>query len=74
MASATSIIVGAEIYAAVGALVAFLFLVIGIDRIDASARGSIVFRPLLIPGIMLLWPLVLKRWTERERRAPGGEH
>ena len=42
---------------------ALLFLLIGIDRIDEDARGTFVFRPLLVPAILLLWPLVLYRWA-----------
>ncbi|WP_422378105.1 hypothetical protein [Roseibium sp.] len=53
-----------------GGVVAAAFLVIGIDRVEPSARGSYVFRPLLIPGICLIWPLVLYRWLKLER---GGE-
>ena len=50
-----------------GALSAVAFLLIGIDRIDANARGAYTFRPLLVPGILLLWPLVLWRWWVLER-------
>ena len=50
----------------VGALVAGVFLTIGIDRIDEDAREAYVFRPLLIPGILLIWPLVLWRWARLE--------
>jgi len=49
-------------YLIAGGVVAALFLVIGIDRVEPSARGSFAFRPLLIPGICLVWPLVLYRW------------
>ncbi len=49
-----------------GAAVALLFLLIGIGRVDESARGSFTFRPLLVPGILLLWPLVLWRWWKLE--------
>ncbi|MEP3048057.1 MAG: hypothetical protein ABJL55_22075 [Roseibium sp.] len=58
-------------YIYVGVAVAALFLVIGVDRIDPSARGSYAFRPLLIPGICLIWPLVLYRWRSLEKA--GGE-
>ena len=60
----------AQIYAVFGGAVAVAFLFFGIDRVDPAARGSYAFRPLLIPGIVLLWPLVLARWAmlEREER------
>ncbi|MEP1934298.1 MAG: hypothetical protein ABJN98_14120 [Roseibium sp.] len=59
-------------YLFAGAAVAALFLVIGIDRIEPSARGSYAFRPLLIPGICLIWPLVLYRWFVLEKT--GSDH
>ena len=58
-------------YLFAGMAVAIVFLAVGLDRVDPSARGSYVFRPLLIPGICLLWPLVLHRWWVLER---GGDH
>jgi len=53
----------------IGALVAAVFLVIGIDRIDEDAQGAYIFRPLLIPGVLLIWPLVLWRWWQIESDA-----
>lgn len=49
-----------------GAVVAIVFLAIGIDRVEPNARGSYIFRPMLIPGIVLLWPIVLWRWAVLE--------
>lgn len=46
---------------------AAVFLTIGIDRIDEDAQGAYVFRPLLIPGVLMIWPLVLLRWWHIER-------
>nr|WP_209000002.1 hypothetical protein [Roseibium hamelinense] len=60
-------------YLIVGVVVAAFFLGIGIDRIDPSSRGSYAFRPLLIPGICLLWPLVLYRWLALEKKSGDGE-
>ena len=59
---AADLIIAAEIYAAIGLAVAVAFLFWGIDRVDENARGAFVFRPLVIPGVVLLWPLVLWRW------------
>ncbi len=63
---AASIISIAEIYAWVGLAVAALFLLWGVDRVLPAARGAYAFRPLIIPGIVLLWPLVLWRWWRLE--------
>lgn len=49
-------------YVAIGALAALAFLLWGIERVDARAKGAYAFRPLLAPGLVLLWPLVLWRW------------
>jgi len=48
--------------------VAFLFLVFGIERVEPYSRGSLAFRPLLVPGLCLLWPLVLVRWRALARK------
>lgn len=63
----------AQVYLGLGAVTALIFLVIGIDRIDENARGVWVFRPFLIPGILLIWPLVLLRWAQLERPGPEGQ-
>ncbi len=62
MNEAEAIFLFAKIWGAIGACVALIFLTIGIERIDEDADGAYVFRPLLIPGILLIWPLVLWRW------------
>ena len=62
------IVQAATAYAAIGGLVAIVFLVFGIDRIDPAARGAYAFRPMLVPGVVLLWPYVLIRWAVLERR------
>ena len=54
-------------YAGLGVVVALAFILVGLDRIDPAARGAIAFRPLLLPGAVLLWPLVLARWVALER-------
>lgn len=66
METAEIIITGIEYYLYVGGIIAALFLIIGLERIDPSARGAYAFRPLLIPGICLLWPVVLMRWFQLE--------
>lgn len=53
------------IYIWIGVAVAVLFLTVGIDRVDPAARGAYAFRPLLLPGVALLWPYVLRRWAAK---------
>lgn len=68
---AQGMLTGLEVWLIAGGLIAALFLTVGIDRIDEDARMAYVFRPLLVPGILLIWPLVLWRWwqIETERSA-----
>lgn len=60
--TAAVLITLAEWWLYIGAAVAAVFITVGIDRIDEDARGAYVFRPLLIPGVLLIWPIVVWRW------------
>jgi hypothetical protein len=51
------------VYLYIGAAIAAVFLVFGLGRLDENAQGAWVFRPLLIPGVLLVWPLVVWRWV-----------
>lgn len=62
MDQAQAIFFAFQIWCSIGAIIALVFLTIGIDRIDEDAQGAYVFRLLLIPAILLIWPLVLWRW------------
>lgn len=61
MNQAEAILMGLRIWGSIGAVVAAVFLTIGMDRIDEDARDAYIFRPLLIPGVLVIWPLVLWR-------------
>ncbi len=66
MNAAEAVFLGVQVWGWIGAAVALVFLTFGIDRIDEDARGAYIFRPLLIPGILVIWPLVLWRWYRYE--------
>lgn len=68
---AEAIVVAVQAWGIIGAIIAAVFLTVGIDRIDEDARGAFIFRPLLIPGVMLIWPLVLWRWWRMESQRAG---
>lgn len=59
---------GIYVYGGIGGVIALGFVLVGIDRVDPAAHGAYFVRPLLLPGLMLLWPLVLVRWIVLERR------
>ncbi len=72
--SAATLLTLAEYWLYAGAAVAALFLTIGIDRIDEDARGAYIFRPLLVPGVLLIWPIVLWRWATLEMGRDSWRH
>ncbi|MGB7242088.1 MAG: hypothetical protein WBC93_08395 [Sulfitobacter sp.] len=54
-------------YLYAGGVVATVFLIFGLGRLDENAQGAWIFRPLLIPGVLLIWPLVIWRvWVLRK--------
>ncbi len=71
------------VYLLIGLVFAVPFVTRGVGRIDPVAReGTWGFRLLIIPGILVFWPLLARRWqsgsTEppcecnAHRRAAGG--
>jgi hypothetical protein len=59
----TAILEGAAAYAALGAVFAVAFIASGLARIDHGAKGAgLVFRLMIVPGLIALWPLMLVRW------------
>lgn len=69
--TAETIIEIAGWYGLAGCAVAAVFLAIGLNRIDPGGHGSYLFRALLVPGLVLIWPIVLVRWVQRERTKTG---
>lgn len=54
---------------ATGALVAVPFLAVAVGNVVEGAAGSsLMFRLLMLPGAVLLWPVVLRRWITAGRR------
>jgi hypothetical protein len=52
----------ATVYLAIGAVVAPVIAFFGVRRIDPAAReGTRGFRFLIMPGIAMLWPLMVIR-------------
>lgn len=76
MEAAESVIGLVQWWIYAGLVVAAVFLTIGIDRVEENARTSFVFRPLLLPGVVILWPVVLWRWwvLESGRDKPNARH
>lgn len=60
---------GLMVWASAGLVVALAFLLFGFERVDPAAHDAYLVRPLLIPGLVLLWPLVIGRWIALSRGA-----
>lgn len=61
------------LYLGIGSAVAIAFVLYGIDRIDVKAHGAYAVRPLLVPGLAVLWPIVLVRWVALARKKESDE-
>ena len=63
MIAVNILLVIAALYLLCGLLFAVPFIIKGVDKIDESAHGgSIGFRIIIIPGVMVFWPLLLSKW------------
>ena len=55
----------AGIYLIAGLLFAIVFLLKGLEKVDEGAHGATWgFKLIIIPGIMALWPFLLKKWIK----------
>jgi hypothetical protein len=56
------IVLVAGIYLAIGLAFALVFVIRWVGRVDPAAQqGTCGFRALIVPGSMLLWPLLVSR-------------
>lgn len=54
---------------AAGLLVGLPFLAFAVGRVVEGAAGSsLLFRLMMLPGAVLLWPVLLHRWFTAGRR------
>lgn len=61
MIDAATLVFICKAWLTTGLLVGAVFIAFVIDRVDSAAQGSYVFRLLLLPGLALLWPVVVWR-------------
>lgn len=58
------------LYVAIGLVVAVPFVLFGIGRVDRAAKGAPwTFRLLVFPGVIAMWPYMLRRWWGSRRSA-----
>jgi hypothetical protein len=59
----------AGLYLFCGFIFAIAFVTKGVSIIDEGAHGgSIGFRIIIIPGTMIFWPLLLKKWLRTKKQ------
>lgn len=62
-AAETALLIAA-VYLVAGLIFAIPFLLRGIVTIDSQARGAALgFRLMILPGVVVFWPLLLRRWA-----------
>ena len=60
------------LYIAVGLFVGIAFVLRGVNLVDAVAGGSpFIFRVVILPGCVGLWPVVLWKWIKSGKGAPA---
>lgn len=61
----TIILIVVVVYLAAGLIFAIPFVIKGVTKIDEGAHGSTWgFRMIIIPGTIVFWPLLLKKWRQ----------
>ena len=67
MAEVCDVLAVVTTYFVIGVVFACAYLLAGVDRLDSQAKGAgIGFRIAIAPGVVALWPLLLKRWIRKE--------
>jgi hypothetical protein len=57
------------LYLFAGLVFAIPFVIKGVTKIDEGAHGSTWgFRIIIIPGVIVFWPLLLKKWWKSPTR------
>ena len=58
----------AAIYLLEGVLFVIPFLMKGLNKVDEGAHGSTTgFKIIIIPGVIVLWPVLLSKWMKGNR-------
>jgi hypothetical protein len=61
------------VYLFAGLVFAIPFVIKGVTKMDEGAHGSKWgFRIIIIPGTIVFWPFLLKKWMKNHNRPVGG--
>lgn len=68
MLGATAILTILAVYGAIGVVTGLAFITVGIGRVDPTVSGwNIPFRLMVLPGAIMLWPVIIMRWRASVR-------
>jgi len=57
------------IYLLPGVLFVIPFLMKGLTKVDEGAHGGTIgFKIIIIPGVIVFWPLLLAKWVKANRK------
>jgi hypothetical protein len=60
------LLIVAAIYLVLGVLFVIPFLMKGLNKIDDGAHGSTIgFKIIIIPGVIVFWPVLLSKWMKK---------
>jgi hypothetical protein len=62
---AIALLIIMAVFIVCGVIFTFFFIARGLEKIDEEAAASTWgFRIIIIPGCILLWPVLLKKWIK----------
>jgi len=62
------LLIVAALYLCCGLVFAIFFVTKGVTIVDEGAHGATIgFRIIIIPGSMVFWPLLLKKWRSANK-------
>jgi hypothetical protein len=68
---AEALVFALQAYAAAGVLFAVPFVARGVAAVDPLARSATWgFRLLILPGVVIFWPLLARRWAQGQSEPP----
>lgn len=57
-----------EIYLLLGVLFVVPFLLKGLTKVDETAHGGTIgFKIIIIPGVIVFWPVLLNKWIRKNK-------
>jgi hypothetical protein len=57
------------VYLILGVLFVIPFLLKGLTKVDEGAHGGTLgFKIIIIPGVIVFWPFLLRRWIRAGRK------